>query len=249
MCWTGAMRTSGNFPSRSVAENPGTERGSRAWDQETNSQTSGEPDRHCKQGADMYGDDRLGVVAILHEAGSHRHKCEIGDGGGHEELEECLRPTEVACLTRAELHQPRQPVLGGLTQLAIRRERLALLEGPRLLEQGLLWMDHHQTTFAGLRPHARGSQRACVADGGVEAERPQGDARRTVTIARTDRHHLLRLLAGGAYAAHGPEIDQEVLFGELGTSASCGHFRHELPSGLGEGVRFRLFDQFQRPLV
>ena len=102
----------------------------------------------------MYGDDCLGVVAIPHEAGSHRHKCEIGDGGGHEELKERLRPTEVAGLTRAELHQPSQPVLGCLTQLAIRRERLALLEGPRLLEQGFLWMDHHQTTFAGLRPHA-----------------------------------------------------------------------------------------------
>jgi hypothetical protein len=55
------------------------------------------------------------VVAIWHEADPRRHEREIGDGGGHKELEAGLRPTEVACLANAELHQPRQPVFGGLT--------------------------------------------------------------------------------------------------------------------------------------
>jgi hypothetical protein len=55
------------------------------------------------------------VVAISHEADPPRHEREIGYGGGHKELEEGLRPTEVAGLARAELHQPRQPVFGGLT--------------------------------------------------------------------------------------------------------------------------------------
>ena len=91
----------------------------------------------------MYGDNRLGVVTISHESGAHPHKREIGDGSGHQELEERLGPTEVAGLAHAELHQPRQPVFGDLTQLAIRCERLASLEGPGLLEQGLLRVDHH----------------------------------------------------------------------------------------------------------
>ena len=68
-----------------------------------------------KQSLDMYRDDRLRVVTISHEAGLGRHEREIGDGGGHQQLEESLRPTEVACLANAELHQPRQPVFGGLT--------------------------------------------------------------------------------------------------------------------------------------
>jgi hypothetical protein len=61
-------------------------------------------------------DDRLGAVTIPHEAGPARHKREIGDRSGHqEELEESLRPPEVASLAHAELHQPRQPMFGGLT--------------------------------------------------------------------------------------------------------------------------------------
>ena len=62
----------------------------------------------------MYGDNRLGVVTISHESGAHPHKREIGDGSGHQELEECLRPPDVASLAHAELHQPRQPMFGGL---------------------------------------------------------------------------------------------------------------------------------------
>src|SRR5215208_4850620 len=117
----------------------------------------------------MYRDNRLGVVTISHEADPRRHEREIGDGRGHKELEEHLCPTEVAGLAHPELHQPRQSVFGYLTQLAIRRERLALLECPRLLKQGLLRVDHHQPTLAEARSHARGPERACVADGGVEA--------------------------------------------------------------------------------
>ena len=71
-------------------------------------------DQGRKQGADMYRVNRLGVVTISHEPGAHPHKREIGDGSGHQELEESLGPTEVAGLAHAELHQPRQPVLGGL---------------------------------------------------------------------------------------------------------------------------------------
>jgi hypothetical protein len=47
-----------------------------------------------KQGADVYGDGRLGVVAVSHEAGPGRHQGQIGDGGGHKELEEGLGTTE-----------------------------------------------------------------------------------------------------------------------------------------------------------
>src|SRR5215212_869665 len=126
----------------------------------------------------MYRDDRLRVVAISHESGPRRHECEICDGGSQKELEKRLRPPKVARLAHPELHQPRQSVFGYLTQLAIRRERLALLESPRRLKQSLLRVDHHQPTFAEARSHARGPERACVADGGVEAERPQGRARR-----------------------------------------------------------------------
>src|SRR5215211_4758845 len=67
-----------------------------------------------KQGADMHGDNRLGVVTISHESGAHPHKREIGDGSGHQELEERLRPPDIASLAHAELHQPRQPMFGGL---------------------------------------------------------------------------------------------------------------------------------------
>ena len=62
----------------------------------------------------MYRDDRLRVVAIPHEPGSRRHEREIGDGGGHKLLEEGLGPPDVAGLAHAELHQPCQPVFGGL---------------------------------------------------------------------------------------------------------------------------------------
>jgi len=62
----------------------------------------------------MCRDDRPWVVAISHEAGLRRHEREIGDGGGHQQLEEGLRPPDVAGMARAELHQPRQPVFGGL---------------------------------------------------------------------------------------------------------------------------------------
>ena len=44
------------------------------------------------------------MVAIPHEANPGRHKREIGDSGGHQELEERLGPTEAAGLARAELH-------------------------------------------------------------------------------------------------------------------------------------------------
>lgn len=76
----------------------------------------------------MYRDDRLGVVVIPHKADARRHEREIGDGSGDQELEEGLGPAQIAGLAHAELHQPRQPVLGGLTQLAVRSESLALLE-------------------------------------------------------------------------------------------------------------------------
>jgi hypothetical protein len=83
------------------------------------------------------------VVTVSHEAYPARHQREISDAGSHKELEERLGPTDLAGLAHAELHQPRQPVFGCLRQLAIRCERPTLLEGPRLLEQGLLWVDHH----------------------------------------------------------------------------------------------------------
>ena len=77
-------------------------------------------------------------------------------------------------------------------------------------------------------------------------------------------------MSGGAYATHRLEIDPEIFFGKLNSSAPCGDVRHEPPPDLGEGlpglaasagavahslidhevgVRLRLFDQFQRPLV
>ena len=68
-----------------------------------------------KQSVDMYRDDRLRVVTISHEAGLGRHEREIGDGGGHQQLQESLRPNEVARLAHTELYKPRQPVFGCLT--------------------------------------------------------------------------------------------------------------------------------------
>jgi hypothetical protein len=52
---------------------------------------------------------------MSHEADPRRHERETGDGRSQKELEASLRPIEVACLANAELHQPRQPVFGGLT--------------------------------------------------------------------------------------------------------------------------------------
>src|SRR5215203_16190 len=131
-------------------------------------------------------------------------------------------------------------------------------------------MDHNHPTFPRARPHTRRSQRTYVADGRVEAECSQGDARCSVAVGRTDRHHLPRFMTGGAYATHRLEIDPEIFFGKLNSSAPCGDFRYEPPPDLGEGlpglaasvgavahslidhevgVRLRLFDQSQRPLV
>jgi hypothetical protein len=109
-------------------------------------------------------DTPLGVVTVSHEAYPGRHERQVHDGGGHQQLEERLGPTEVAGLAYAELHQPRQPVFGCLTQLTIRCESLASLEGPRLLEQSLLRVDHHQPTFAGAHSNAQRAQRTAVAD-------------------------------------------------------------------------------------
>src|SRR5215203_437087 len=116
-------------------------------------------------------------------------------------------------------------------------------------------MDHNHPTFPRARPHTRSSQ---------------GDARCSVAVGRTDRHHLPRFMTGGAYATHRLEIDPEIFFGKLNSSAPCGDFRYEPPPDLGEGlpglaasvgavahslidhevgVRLRLFDQSQRPLV
>ncbi len=94
------------------------------------------------------------MVAIPHEANPGRRQRQVSDGGGQQELEERLGPIEAARLARAELHKPRQPVLGHLAKFAIRCERLASLEGSRLLEQGLLWVDHHQPTLPEARSHA-----------------------------------------------------------------------------------------------
>jgi hypothetical protein len=183
---------------RSVAENPGPRIVPKSSIKRRNCKYAANRDQHRKQSRDVCRDTRFGVVTVPHEAYPGRHKRQVRDGGGNQELEERLGSTEVAGLAHAELHQPRQPVFGDLTQLAIRCERLASLEGPRLLQQGLLRVDHHQTTFAGARSYAQRSQRTAVADGGVEAERSQGDARGTVALARTDGHHLPGLLARGA---------------------------------------------------
>jgi hypothetical protein len=126
---------------------------------------------------------RPDVVAVLHEADLGRYQRQVRDGGGQEQLAECLGSTDVAGLTRAELHQSRQPVFGYLTQLAIWSERLALLESSRLLQQGLLWVDHYQSTFSRARSHTQRSQRTAVTDSRIEAKRPQGDTRGTVTLA------------------------------------------------------------------
>ncbi len=56
----------------------------------------------------------LSLVSIPHEAGLGRHKGQISDGSGHQELEEGLRPPDVAGLAHAELHQPGQPMFGDL---------------------------------------------------------------------------------------------------------------------------------------
>jgi hypothetical protein len=79
-----------------------------------------------EQSADMFEDDCPAVVTISHEAGPGRHQREIGDGSSHKELEERLGTTDVTGLANAELHPPRQPVFGDLTQLAIRCERASL---------------------------------------------------------------------------------------------------------------------------
>lgn len=53
-------------------------------------------------------------TAIWHEPDSGRHQGQIGDRGGQQELAAGLGPTDVTCLTNAELHQPRQPMLSNL---------------------------------------------------------------------------------------------------------------------------------------
>jgi hypothetical protein len=99
-----------------VAENPGSKCGSRAWDQQTELQICGKSRSGSQAGRrDIYADNRLGVVTISHEFGAHPHKREIGDPSDHqEELEEPLRPPDLASLAHAELHQPRQPMFGAL---------------------------------------------------------------------------------------------------------------------------------------
>src|SRR5215211_2142942 len=76
--------------SRSVAEKPGTGRGSVPGIKRQIRKQAANRAQHCEQGADMCRDDRLRVVAIPHEADPRRHEREIGDGGGHQQLEEGL---------------------------------------------------------------------------------------------------------------------------------------------------------------
>jgi hypothetical protein len=64
---------------------------------------------------DMGRGPRLSPVSVLHEAGPHPHKGQIGDASGHQQLEEGLRTPDVASLAHAELHQPGQPMFGDLT--------------------------------------------------------------------------------------------------------------------------------------
>src|SRR5687767_2702823 len=52
----------------------------------------------------------LSPVSIAHGADPGRHKGQIGDRSSHKELEERLRPPDVAGLAYAELHQPGQPL-------------------------------------------------------------------------------------------------------------------------------------------
>ena len=71
--------------------------------------------QYRQQMLDMGKGLSLSPVSIAHEAGPGRHKGQIGDRSSHQELEESLRPPDIAGLAYAELHQPGQPMFGDLT--------------------------------------------------------------------------------------------------------------------------------------
>jgi hypothetical protein len=58
---------------------------------------------------------RLSPLSVPHEAGSGRHEGQIGYSSGHQELEESLRPPDIAGLMHTKLHQPGQSMFGDLT--------------------------------------------------------------------------------------------------------------------------------------
>src|SRR5215210_6723911 len=95
-------------------------------------------------------------------------------------------------------------------------------------------MEHHQPIFSGTRPHTRRSQRAGVADGGVEAERAQRGVGSTIALSRANGHHLPHLLTGRADAAHSLKVNLEVLFGKLSLAPPARHLRYQLPPRIRE---------------
>lgn len=96
------------------------------------------------------------------------HQRQIRHGGGQQQLAEGFASSDVAGLADAELHQPRQPMLGDLPQLPVRGEGRTALEGARLLEHGLLRVQHHQPPAPRPGADTRGAPWAGSADGGIE---------------------------------------------------------------------------------
>ncbi len=102
------------------------------------------------------------------------------DGGGlaasandQQHRAEYLGPPDVACVSRAQLHQSRDPMLYRLPPLPIGRERRAALEGAGLLEERLLGMETYRVLLVRSHPNALCLQRIRRADRGVKAELPQ----------------------------------------------------------------------------
>src|SRR3954471_12227875 len=98
---------------------------------------------------------------------------QVGDGGGHQELEGGLGPADVASLADAELDQAGDAVLDGLAAAPRVGEGRASLERPGRLQQPFLRMqgDGPPTDAA----HALGAQGAGRTDRRVEAELPAAD--------------------------------------------------------------------------
>src|SRR5487761_528795 len=112
---------------------------------------------------------RLAGDARTHERGEHRREsatapagpCElartargasdqgqVGNRRGHEDLEQSLAATEIACLSNAQLDEPSQSMLDHLTLLAEIIELRAVLPRPSRLEQGLMRVKGNSPSLA-----------------------------------------------------------------------------------------------------
>ena len=135
---------------------------------------------------------------------------QVGDRGGHHQLEQGPSTPEVACLPHPQLHQARKPMFCCLPYLAILLESSTLLKLSSLLQQTLLRMQSDRSPlvpfcFGTIRPPVTG-----VADISIEKERPAlvllSEA--VCPLARLDQG--LCCLSGRASTDHMLQIDLAV---------------------------------------